>query len=260
MSHRSSSSLHRASQPRLGAAHAHPAHLIHRLTERLYSADRWGLLPDVRNTVGMSDVIRYADAVAIDYGCTDRLRIHGFEVKVSRKDWERELDHPEKSAPFQLFCDAFWLVVPDPVSKILLSVELELPARWGLIAVGTGGARVIERALEREAEQPPPGFILSALRNALRTSERQEAGDAPTVAINRPRLSRDHVGLVCGHVAPRPMGKVLDLSIPCHGCLEGRPTDHEYLEAALLDETREDRERLRTLAFGRVPAREGDAA
>lgn len=239
----------------------HAARLIDRLKEELYPEDKWAMLAEVRNTVGIADVIRYADAIAIDYGSMGRLRIHGFEVKLTRKDWEREMDQPEKSGPLQACCDAFWLVVPEPRKKIILSTELELPSRWGLISVGTGGARIIEPALEREAEQPPPGFILSALRNALRAGQRApDLAGVPIVRINRPRASSTHMTLVCGHAAPRPGGKVIPLAVPCYGCFEGRPIDHEYLEAALLDLGREDKDRLRELLNGRAPARTGDAA
>jgi hypothetical protein len=203
----------------------------------LYPPPEWALFTEVRSSTGDVDVLRTADAIAVRmWG--GGWHLVGFEAKTSRTDWLRELRRPEKSGPLKLFCSAWYLVVPAPWKHVVLG-PTELPDRWGLIEVGTGGASVVAAAAEREAEQPTPGLLRALLRASTRPRESLEDA-APRVLITRPRLSREHVGLACGHVAPRPLAKVLPRAVPCHGCQDGRASDRAFIEAALEDATVED--------------------
>lgn len=208
----------------------------------LYAAPEWALFTEVRSSTGSTEILRTADAIAVHLWGGDRWRLHGFEAKASRADWLRELKHPEKSGPLKLFCAAWYLVVAAPWKNIVLHLR-ELPDRWGLIEVGTGGASIITAALERDAEEPTPGFLRALLRAADRGAEDltgEDVYDVPRVLITRPALSRQHVGLACGHVAPRPLSKIMPRSAPCFGCKDGRASDRAYLEAALEEATEED--------------------
>ena len=44
---------------------------------------------------------RWADALAVQLWESRGLSITGFEVKVSRSDWVKEMKHPEKQSPLQ---------------------------------------------------------------------------------------------------------------------------------------------------------------
>lgn len=221
---------------------------------RLYTAPEWALLTQVRNDTGVCETLRIADAVAVRLWPGD-WRIHGFELKVSRRDWMHELKHPEKSGPLKMFCSAWYLVTPAPWKRVLLSTR-ELPDRWGLIELGTGAPHIVVAAPERQAEAPEPGFIRSLLRSADRDVD-EEPDDAPRVLITRLALSRTHVGLACGHVALRPLAKakVMPRSLPCHACKDGRASDRAFIEAALEDASLEDLAAYADLIERRAPRR-----
>jgi hypothetical protein len=112
------------------------------------------------------------------------------------------------------------------------------------LEIGTGAPRVVVAAEEREAEEPTPGFVRALLRAAAREDNAGDAGDelgvGPLVEVSRPGLSRQHVGLGCGHAAARPLDKVLPPRVRCAGCAAGRPTDRELLDAAIDDASDDD--------------------
>jgi hypothetical protein len=116
---------------------------------------------------------------------------------------------------------------------VLLSLSPpHLPEGWGLITLGTGGAEVVREGVERQAEEPTPAFLQALLRAGAREST-AETSRAELVRITRPHLSRFHVGLACGHVAPMPMAKKMPDRVPCWSCAEGRPADLEVVKAIL---------------------------
>lgn len=208
-----------------------------------YPSPEWVLIEQVRSRVGpaAADVLRTADAVAVRTWGGGMWCMHGFEFKASRGDWLREIAKPEKSAPIKLYCEAWWLVVPAP-RKLVVHSFSELPRGWGLIEVGAGGPVKLIKAAERKTDDPLLSFMLSLLRAASSAAgdDGQEHDGAPRSLINRPHLSREHVGLVCDHVAPRPLAKALPRSVPCVACAEGKPADREVIEAALEDASAED--------------------
>src|SRR5262249_40121644 len=143
-----------------------------KLRESLYAAPDWLLLDEVRSTGPALDVLRQADAIGVELSTAPhRWRIHGFEVKTSRADFLREMRRPEKSGPLKLFCSSWWLVVPCPWKKILLSTSLELPDGWGLLEVGTGEPVRVVEPREREAEAPTPTFMRALFRATMRQGD-----------------------------------------------------------------------------------------
>lgn len=155
------------------------------------------------------------------------------------------LGSPEKSAPIKAFCSAWYLAVPAPWKRIVLSLR-ELPRSWGLLEVGTGKPNVVLMAEERRAEEPTPGFLRALLRAASRDAAAaaelgiEDVAGAPLVEVNRPGLSHQNVGLECGHVVRRPLAKGHRPRLPCSGCANGRPPDREFIEAAIDDARDED--------------------
>ncbi len=211
----------------------HAAHLLAKL-RTLYALPKWALFTEVRNAVGSGhEILRRADALAIDT-LSRSWAIHGFELKVSRGDFLRELANPQKAAAVKLFCVCWWLVVPAPWKHVLLRLS-ELPEGWGLLEVGPGKPLVVSRPLELAVqEEPSHTFLCALLRSAAEAGERLERDDAPDpaplVRITRPHLSTKLVGLACGHVADRPLAKVIPDRIRCQGCAEDRPADRELVE------------------------------
>ena len=133
------------------------SHIKALLRER-YSVDEWVLAFEVAPETGGGT--RRADAVAMNMWRSRGHAIHGFEFKVSRSDWLRELRDPSKADAVAQYCDCWWLVIDgDNIIK-----DDELPEGWGLIAVvrdknhASKGLRVKVKAARRyrsEPEHPP---------------------------------------------------------------------------------------------------------
>lgn len=121
--------------------------LMSKLAEK-YPRDRYALFFDVPDAVG-TNAHRRADAIAI--GCWRSVghTIDGFELKVSRSDWLREVALVSKADPFVERCDRWWLVTSSPdIAKLE-----EIPACWGWMALTKGGLRV-QRPAPRLPTEP----------------------------------------------------------------------------------------------------------
>jgi len=126
-----------------------------------FRAPAHAFLYEVRNGTGYGKQQRYADALVVSCWPSRGIWVAGVEVKVSRTDWRRELDDPEKNADIQQYCDFWWIAAPPGVVNLA-----ELPGNWGLLLVD--GKTV---AQTREAPRLPrkpfdPTFVASILRNA----------------------------------------------------------------------------------------------
>lgn len=110
-----------------------------------YPSDRYALFFDVPDKVGTNQR-RRADAIAI--GCWNSVGhlVEGFEMKVSRSDWLREVKQVQKADPFIERCDKWWLVTADAS----IAKEDEIPACWGWMAATKSGLRV-----QRPAQRLP---------------------------------------------------------------------------------------------------------
>lgn len=86
-------------------------------------------LEHVRNGAAFN-ANRTFDAIAIALWPSRGLTIDGFEVKVSRSDWQRELAQPEKAEDACKLVDRFSIVAPKGVVY-----ASEVPPTWGLLEV-----------------------------------------------------------------------------------------------------------------------------
>ena len=84
-------------------------------------------LEEVRDATGF-DGTRTADAMAISLYRSRGKALWGFEFKVSRNDWLKELKQPEKSETILRYCHHWALVVP---TKDIVKPG-ELPSSWGM--------------------------------------------------------------------------------------------------------------------------------
>lgn len=82
---------------------------------------------------------RRLDLVALNMWGARDYAIVGFELKVSRGDWMRELAAFQKSEEWMAVVDAFYVVTPPKLVKLE-----ELPAGWGLLELC--GNRLMTRA------------------------------------------------------------------------------------------------------------------
>ena len=138
--------------------------LLDRLHVR-YAPPQWLLVEEVSNTRGRPE--RRADAIACANWASDGYRVLGFEVKVDRRDWLRELDQVGKARPFMERTNEWWVVAPANVVQIP-----ELPTGWGLLRTAGKRLRIERRADERPTE-PLLGFYLAIVAAAMRGVEQR---------------------------------------------------------------------------------------
>ena len=118
---------------------------------------------NVRNATGFTRRERYADAIVISLWPSRGIWIAGIEVKISRNDWLRELDKPDKSAEIQRFCNHWWVAAPEGVVT-----PAEIPATWGhylVLASGKQRVRTVKAAPKLKPEPLTLDFVASVLRN-----------------------------------------------------------------------------------------------
>jgi hypothetical protein len=140
-----------------------------------YPRDRYALFFDVPDNVGTNQH-RRADAIAI--GCWRSVGhlIDGFELKISRSDWLREVASVTKADPFVERCDRWWLVT----SSTTIAKAEEIPACWGWMAVTKGGLRVQKpapRLPQPDADRVHRLFMVGILRKL-----QEDLTKAPEVA------------------------------------------------------------------------------
>lgn len=100
----------------------------------------WAFLTHVRDEAGFS-ATRTIDALALSLWPSRGFELHGFEVKVSRSDWLRELADPAKADGAIARCDRWWLVAAEGVAKVA-----EMPTGWGLLVAQGDGLRAAVQA------------------------------------------------------------------------------------------------------------------
>jgi len=153
------------------------------MLQKRYPAGEWALMQEVAPRTGGGT--RYADAVAVNLWSSRGHAVHGFEIKVSRSDWLRELKQPEKAEDVYQFCDHWWIVAPRGVVK-----DGELPPTWGLLEVRDTGL-VQQTAAPRLTPKPiTREFFASLMRRGsegiVQTAERMQR-----VAVQEARAQID---------------------------------------------------------------------
>jgi hypothetical protein len=124
----------------------------------MYKGSAWAFLQQVRNGTGYQRNPRTADAVVMSLWPSRGLHLYGFEVKVHRGDWLKELRTPEKADEICTFCD-FWYVV---VGDEWIVQEGELPPTWGLI-VPNGKKLTIKKEAPKLDPKPIDKLLLASI-------------------------------------------------------------------------------------------------
>jgi hypothetical protein len=137
------------------------------------------LLFDVPNVVGLNQS-RRCDAVAIGMWQSSGRLIQGFEVKVSRSDWLREVRDVAKADPFIEQCDRWWLVTGHQgVAK-----TEEVPDAWGWMTATKTGLRIQRppKPLPQDKDTMRRLWAFALIRTAT-----DRSGDSKTMeaAINK---------------------------------------------------------------------------
>ena len=124
----------------------------------------YAFLEQVGNGTGAS-CNRWADALAVQLWESRGLEIMGFEIKVSRQDWIKELKHPEKADAIAKYCHKWYLVVGD--ENIVQFGEL--PTTWGLMVPHTKKTlKIVKPAVINKNSKPVDlSFLCAILRRAV---------------------------------------------------------------------------------------------
>lgn len=147
------------------------------LLRKRYPDPEWAFMEEVAPHTGGGT--GYADGVAMNLWHSRGHAIHGFEVKTSRADWQKELRQPGKADPAMAYCDYWWLVAPRHVA-----LDSEIPPTWGFIIARPSGLRVHRDAPKLTAKAPDRGFFASLVRRGF------EAIDGRARALVSDELAR----------------------------------------------------------------------
>lgn len=136
----------------------------------------------------------------------------GFEVKVSRSDWLKELRRPEKALDALAWLDYWSVAAPPGIVR-----EGELPAGWGLVEVRETGLRTIVeptllRPLPERRAQPD-----DRRRNGLNYGDEWEERQRFAMMARRFSYARFDVEALAGEVVPERRAKALDIAAEATG-------------------------------------------
>jgi hypothetical protein len=142
-----------------------------------FSPPAYITLEEVRDATGF-DAARTADALAISLYRSRGKAVWGFEMKVSRNDWLKELKQPEKAESIMRYCNYWALVVP---SKDIVKAG-ELPATWGMYVAQKNRLKCVVPAPKLEP-MPMSLTFLTAIAYAIQ--HRQDKVDEAAIRAAR---------------------------------------------------------------------------
>lgn len=160
------------------------------MLRRRHAGSEWALLEEVAPKNGGGT--RMADAVAVNMWASRGYAIHGFEIKVSRSDWLRELKQPEKAEAVYSYCDYWWIVAPKNIVK-----DGELPPTWGLLELRAGGLTQLVNAPKLKPKPVTREFFASLMRRA---TDRLDAAAQDKVRDEMARMREDNQRYVAEEV------------------------------------------------------------
>jgi len=177
--------------------------LLVSLQER-FCPPQYAFLPAVRDSTGMGSK-RTADAIAMSLWKSRGLELIGFEIKITRRDWIREVRDPEKADEILRYCDRWYVVCSD---KALIKPG-ELPPTWGLI-VPRGKQVIVEveapkleacglnrpfiaALLRRASAMSPSAVAVNAAIRCTRNEERQRYESQRKLDVREAELKLQHL-------------------------------------------------------------------
>ncbi len=154
------------------------AELLNKLSKK-YPSPRFAFLGEVRNHTGFyskDGQTRSIDALALGLWPSAGQFLHGFELKISRSDWQHELKQPQKSEAIYKYCDMFSLVISD-MSVIDIG---EVPRTWGIMVAQNGTVKTVREAPMLKAKPISRDFLCGFLRKFTENINQQFT---PTVEV-----------------------------------------------------------------------------
>jgi hypothetical protein len=130
-----------------------------------YPAEQYAMFYEVRDGTGFH-ASRSCDALVISLWPSRGLEISGFEFKVSRQDWVKELANPAKAEAIAAYCDRWWLCV----SNTGIVQPGELPPTWGLMDASGDSLKVVKEAEKLKPIELDRLFVAAIARSAQKHS------------------------------------------------------------------------------------------
>jgi hypothetical protein len=137
---------------------------LNELIRKRHDGDAWIVVEELGNGTGYNTK-RHADAVAIGLWPSRGYEIHGYEVKISRGDVQRELNDPSKADAVGKYCDFWWLVVDD----LKIIDGLVIPPTWGVLYPKNRVLRIHQKAPQRKATPVSRAFSAAMIRRVCST-------------------------------------------------------------------------------------------
>jgi hypothetical protein len=191
-------------------------HLLEAIRSQYPATQGWIVLPQVANATGAGRG-RTSDALAMNGWPSRGLELVGFEIKVTRQDWRRELEQPEKADPIYQYCDGWYLVTPDDVVVVR---GQELPSTWGHLVAGRQGVKVVKVATKLQPKPMDRSFLAAIIRRLVacetpdakltiaREAGRKDGGwNALESSIRRRTSASNTRSTVCSRSSASPTGR-----------------------------------------------------
>ncbi len=140
---------------------------VHEFLQKIYPAQDYVYLREVRSQRGFSNNISFADALVIPLWPSRGHYLHGIEIKVSRSDWLHELKSASKSSAIIKHCATWTLATPDGIVE-----DGELPPGWGHIIVGGAKNKHISKPRHRDGAEEVPPLIMSLIANMAKSKSK----------------------------------------------------------------------------------------
>lgn len=162
------------------------------LIAKRHPSPEYAVFYEVSNATGRHGT-RRADAVALGIWPSRGLALHGFEIKVSRRDWTKEKRTPQKAEAVAQHCDYWWIVALEGV----VPVE-EVPEGWGLLVPrkteqDTTALYAVREAPKREAPfNVSRSFVAAMLRKVGETTVAKAVMEAEIERLAEERVARKH--------------------------------------------------------------------
>lgn len=134
-----------------------------------HPAPEWAVFGEMRSQTGFGNE-RYLDAWCMNTWKGKRFRTIAYEVKVTRADFEREIENPTKRERAEELAGECFFAVPAG----LVAAD-EVPEGWGLVVVQSNGLVVKKKARQRKVKQWPTNFIAMIARRSADITPQREA-------------------------------------------------------------------------------------
>lgn len=134
--------------------------------QRKYEYPEWALFFEVPGKRG-----HRADAIAYNLYPSRNFKTVGFEIKVSRSDWKKELENGGKADYFVGQCDEWYVVA----GRKGIVKEQELPEGWGLLEMKGGGKlyTIVESEPTEHQDRPlDKEFYMRVVQKALKREKK----------------------------------------------------------------------------------------